>query len=300
VVDEVVVLVRRHLPQFGDGAFLDEDDLAVVVPVPDRDDRWRLTLGGLIDDVRHSPRAEWPAQVAEWFDQRRHALAELVADAESTEPGRTAFDPDALRVQVWPRGVREWPDGIEHWLAWPLHEVFELAVVLDHPGAVEFLSVERALAGDLDIDGIVSRAMRQTYGEEIVGLDVRDHPMAHESWPPLRVLASDRSPYVSAALLWIGQYVTGEAPFGALVAAPGKGAVCLYEVSSRTALDAAPSVARIVRSAHAATDDPLDPNLYWWVDGRFHLVGYDEAGAGAEAVTFPEELRSLIESLPEQ
>ncbi len=50
-------------------------------------------------------------------------------------------------VQVWPRGVREWPEVIEHWLAWPLHEVFELAVVLDHPDAVEFLSVERALAG---------------------------------------------------------------------------------------------------------------------------------------------------------
>lgn len=182
---------------------------------------------------------------------------------------------------------------------WPYGEVFEVAVVLDHLSTVEFLSVDLAAAWGIPINEINQRAIRQTISRELSDVAVKDHgwPQGH-NFPTMREIFKN-SEYVSAVLLALDRFTVGKASFGVLVGLPAKSAVFLYEVTSRAALDAIPIIADINASIYDEAPNYVSRDLYWWENGRFHVVGFEPAESGLGRLTFPAELRWLIDSMPQ-
>jgi hypothetical protein len=285
ITADVHALVRDLLPILLPGATFDDASASVVLPLVDG--RARVSTASLVAACGRQPNHLWPRTVDEW-------LTSLRAEVGDALPSDDAARPERLRVRVTPRGGGGY-DPSTH-VVLPFGSHFDVVVLVDFPTRTRPLRRAEATELSLDPERAVELAIRQTIANELRHLDTREHDVAGT---PLRMVARDGSPYVSAVLLSVGRFAGGAAESGVLVAVPRHSTVLLHRVVSDAALDFVPVLASLTASMHSDAADSCSDRVFWWVDGTLHLIELEQTDDPARPrVTLPAALTDLVRQLP--
>jgi hypothetical protein len=285
LASDVHALVADLLPVLAPQAQLDLERQVVIIPVS-ASERARVSTDSLLRACTGRPQHTWPQLVESWLRE----VTDQAAQAATATPDDLR---DRLRLRIVPRLDQQLAASL---VVLPYGKYFDAMLVADHPDRVESLTKEHAarLGPEQEIRQI---AMVNTVNRELKTLDIRDHQVtATES---VRVLAKDRSPYVSSALLAVQRFLSGPVQYGAFVSVPRFSMVLVYEVASEAALDFAVAFAEMTNSMNAGIPDPFGPEIYWWLEGDFFPLHIEKSTEGERRqVHLPDELRRTVQNLP--
>lgn len=284
VVGDVHALVRDLLPILVPGATFDVSAGTVLLPISGG--RARVSTEPLIAECRKQPQHAWPRAVDAWLTGVRGQITDAVTRDEPVSV-------DRLRIQVTPRHGEEQLVGL---VALPFGGHFDVVAVVDRPDRVDRLTVAQAAALGLDTERAIERAIHQTITNELRDLDIHDRRVGPAT---LRLVARDNSRYVTAALLSVGRFLPGAAPYGALVAAPRYSGVILHHVETASAVDTIVVLARLAKQMYASAPDGCTDRVFWWADGVLHRLTVEEGDDPTRPrVALPADIATLVDRLP--
>jgi hypothetical protein len=172
--------------------------------------------------------------------------------------------------------------------------VFDVVIVeTGDPGRE--ITLAQVEASGVALATSVDDAMRQTWREELVGLDVRDHEFPDQR--TVRVLAIEGNAYVTLALLALARYIEGPAEAGAFITAPTFDTVALYPLTTREDTEVLAGLARVSANIAAGANDVCDPRVHWWDGKTFHEIDLVGVENRTPVIAGPEPLLAALDSL---
>lgn len=152
--------------------------------------------------------------------------------------------------------------------------------------------VARDEAATLEGSEPFATAAEHTFRLELSDADVRDH---ETSGVTFRMIAIDGSPFVTAALFWPDTTANCPGMTDALVCAPRLSAVLVRPVLTQADIGTARTLSSIARLITGRAADPCTDGVFWWREGRFHRIDFDEDGFQP---VLPTELGPVAATLP--
>jgi len=152
--------------------------------------------------------------------------------------------------------------------------------------------VARDEAATLEGSEPFATAAEHTFRLELSDADVRDH---ETSGVTFRMIAIDGSPFVTAALFWPDTTANFPGMTDALVCAPRLSAVLVRPVLTQADIGTARTLSSIARLITGRAADPCTDGVFWWREGRFHRIDFDEDGSQP---VLPTELGPVAATLP--
>lgn len=202
-------------------------------------------------------------------------------------PGAGWLDPESLRLQVLPLDLIA--DGATDTLR-DAGGGMVGRLVRRTPQRVEPVSRDEPLS----LEGVdwYDVAAEQTFRQELVAVDVREHVAAGVTF---RMIAIDRSPLVTTAVLWPNTLAGFPGVVDALVCAPRFSAVLVRPVLAQSDIGTATTLRSVVRVVFGDADDPCSDEVFWWRAGRLHRIEFDD---GTHQTVLPPELGPVAAALP--
>lgn len=154
------------------------------------------------------------------------------------------------------------------------------------------IPVPRDQAAALEGPDAFGAAAEQTFRRELVDADVRDHTASDVTF---RMIAIDGSPFVTAALFWPDTTAKFPGMTDALVCAPRLSAVLVRPVRTQADIGTARTMGSVARLITEEAADPCSDGVFWWREGRFHRIDFDEDGFQP---LLPAELGAVAAALP--
>jgi len=152
--------------------------------------------------------------------------------------------------------------------------------------------VARDEAATLEGSEPFATAAEHTFRLELSDADVRDH---ETSGVTFRMIAIDGSPFVTAALFWPDTTANCPGMTDALVCAPRLSAVLVRPVLTQADIGTARTLSSVARLITGRAADPCTDGVFWWREGRFHRIDFDEDGFQP---VLPTELGPVAATLP--
>ncbi len=233
-----------------------------------------------------SPRADWDAAIALHFDNAFSSDAEAEAldgRARSLEGVRSC-----LKVRLYHPDTRSQvgPDHLVHRV--PAEGLVE-TLVYDLPGTIRTVPSDHARAWGRPLDELF----------EIGAANVRAEPRPEVQRFDLgqgascSAIAGD-SFFVASHALFLGDYLGGSAPFGALVSVPHRHAVLFHPIVDMRVILAVNSLIPVTFGMYQEGPGSISESIYWWKEGRLLRL---PSKVSATSVTFEQPDRFVEEVL---
>lgn len=272
----IVAAVGSLLTLVVRGSRFDRDGLIVAIDL--HGPEARLAAGSLVRTAETTTPSRWPALVEAWSA----AVLEQLRQPAGTITG------DHLRLLLAPRRVVE----PSHTMVRAVGAHLQLELMAELPDRRVWVGPSRLGEIGLTADDAWARAVANTE-HELGRVTARRHQIGGGF--DVFVAARDDCPWVSAGLMSVPAWAGDELPYGALVAVPRRSSVLFTPVRGARVTGEAVVVCRLVAAMYGDAPDPCDPGTYWLLDDAIYPVVVDEA----QRVTFPVELQSVVDSLPQ-
>jgi hypothetical protein len=239
-----------------------------------------------------SPPAEWPQAIAAHFD---NAFASD-AEADAFDVRARSFDDvrPSLRVRLYH------PDylsqvGSDHLVHRVPAEGLVETLVFDLPGTVRTVPLEHVERWDRPRDELFRIGLENVKAEPAPKVESLDLGQG----AACRVITGD-SYFVASHALFLGDYLDGPAPFGALVSVPHRHAVLFHAIADMRVILAIHSLIPVTFGMYQEGPGSISDSLYWWKDGEWMRL---PSKVTAQSVTFEPPDRfvdEVLNRLPER
>ena len=248
-----------------------------------------LGLGNLLQLCQAAPLDDWPQLVTSHLT----ALLE-VGDGANDAPGQRLlqrFDlaRPSLRVRLWPRQQ--------------VHGLLEVVTREDLPGVATTLVLDlprdiRALtARDIAAWGVPTDELL-AIGLENVRRHCPPYASRFEPLAPVTFLTSrDRDYYAASHVLLLGSYSGCVGKHGALVGVPHRHLAVVHAIEDRRVFAALEHLGSFVRRCFDEGPGSIDPDLFWFRDGRFTRLSFVPGKDGALHFTPSAEFGAVLDQL---
>lgn len=106
--------------------------------------------------------------------------------------------------------------------------------------------------------------------------------------------------FVASNLLLLSDFITGEAPYGALAAVPNRHTLIWHTIVDPSALRAIDAMVVMASNLCAEGPGSISPNLFWWRDGALRTLPTRETDEHYEFVPPDDFVNEVLEALAER
>jgi hypothetical protein len=265
-----VRLVAAELGRLGFAAAEIRDEFAYL-GLPQVQPGGRACLTNLAQTCRALPLAEWPNAIALFFDsvlRVERAPNTVVGSLATLENLR-----DKLKVRLHPEAYGRTPSAGE--LVWkPVAEGIVGLLVCDFGFANVGVPARTIRDWGLSTDELFELATKNVRAEG----KLAESALSRDPGRRVDLLAGE-SHYAASHVLFFGDYVEPDAPYGAIVGVPQRHALVRHVIRDGAVLDAMHLARRMTQQAFRDGPGAICPDVFWWFEGKLERVAMDVSGS---------------------